>query len=66
MCQRAASEKVPSRLGSAGRTVTVCGVVRKRSFEKLMSEQRSKESEWVSLAGVKTEGEGGPGTTVPL
>ena len=40
-------------LGSAGRTVTVCGVVRKGFFEKLMSEQRSKESEQVSLAAVK-------------
>lgn len=57
---------MPSRLASAGRTVTAYEVVRKRNFEKLMSEQRSKESEWVSLAGVKTEGEGGPGTTVPL
>lgn len=59
-------KKYHPALGSTGRTVTVYGVVRKGTFEKLMSEQRSKESERVSLTGVKTEGgEGGPGTTVP-
>lgn len=52
-------------LGSAGRTAILYGVVGKGIFEKVIFEQRFKESKWVSLADVRTGGgESGPDTTV--